>query len=366
MAILKYRKKIGSGYRAFIQVSPVKQVTKCFERKIDAEAWEADQKKLFRNGHSIIVPVTVGEFAETWLTDIQARKSFATYQRYEGVLRIYILPTFGKIKLSELDPFLAEQWQLKMARTLSPKTVNAHVLVLQKLLNDAVRWRKLACNPISSVRPLTEPEQEFRFLTMDEIAQLLTSVRGRNSVAFAVFAIAALTGMRLAEIQGLKWDCISFQIGKITVKRIWDSKARCLKETTKTKTIRVIPISKDLKAILIPMAAGKATTDFLFEVGERQGGFNFHGAARVLKAYCRHAGVQEVRFHDLRHSFASNFVMAGGNIYDLQRMLGHASVTMTERYSHFSPDHLNGATDILNYGLGGTGEVISLRRAKSG
>jgi integrase len=271
MAILKYRKKVSTGYRAVVQLSPSKQVAKCFERKIDAQAWEAEQKKCLREGRTVIIPQTVAEFAAIWLVDIQARRSFATYQRYEGVLRIYILPMFGKVKLSELDPFQAEQWQLKLARTLNLKTVNGYVLVLQKLLNDAVRWRKLAFNPIASVRPLTEPEQEYKFLTADELALLLSDVRSRTPNAFAVFALAALTGMRLAEIQGLKWDCVSFQTGKITVKRIWDSKTGCLKETTKTKTIR----------------------------------------------------------------------------------------------ESFFPDHLNGATEILQYGLGGNGTLISLRRANS-
>lgn len=273
-----------------------------------------------------------------------------------------MLPTFGRTKLHELDAFRAEQWQLDLARALDPKTVNTHVGVFQKLLNDAVHWRKVAFNPLRSVRPLTEPEQDSQFLTADEVGQLLGYVKQADAIAFSVFATAALTGMRLAEIQGLKWDCVSLATGKITVKRIWDSKAGVLKETTKTKTIRVIPISNDLRSVLVPLCQGKGPSDFVFPAGDAGNGFSFHHGARTLRYFCRKAGVREVRFHDLRHSFASNFVMAGGSIYDLQRMLGHSSVTMTERYSHLSPDHLNGATEILKYGLGNKANVVPLRR----
>ena len=360
MAIVKYKKSDGFGFRAFVQVSPTKQITKCFSRKIDAESWVAGQRKLLQEGRAVLAAPTVAEFTAVWLKDVEGRRSFATHQRYEGVIRLYVLPTFGSIRMKDLNPYSAEQWQLEMAQMLHRKTVNTHFGVFQKCLNDAVRWRKLSFNPLASVQPLAEPEQEIRFLTADELAKLLAHVRDLDYGAFAIFAVAAMTGMRLAEVQGLKWDCISFQTGKITVKRIWDSKARKLKETTKTKTIRVIPMAQDLRQLLIPLANEKDAADFLF-FGVDRLRFNFHGAAKVLRGFCRGAGAPEIRFHDLRHSFASNFVMAGGNIYNLQRMLGHSSVTMTERYSHLSPDHLNGATDILKFGVMQETNVIPLQ-----
>jgi integrase len=61
------------------------------------------------------------------------------------------------------------------------------------------------------------------------------------------------------------------------------------------------------------------------------------------------AGVKEIRFHDLRHTFASHFLMGGGNIYDLQRILGHSSVQVTERYTHLMPEHLRGKTEVLGF-----------------
>lgn len=56
-----------------------------------------------------------------------------------------------------------------------------------------------------------------------------------------------------------------------------------------------------------------------------------------------------MRFHDLRHTFASNFLMGGGNIYDLQKILGHSTIQVTERYAHLTPDHLMGKTEVLGF-----------------
>ena len=70
---------------------------------------------------------------------------------------------------------------------------------------------------------------------------------------------------------------------------------------------------------------------------------------KIFKRMTLEAGVKLIRFHDLRHTFASNFLMSGGNIYDLQKILGHSSVQITERYTHFLPDHLKGKTEILGY-----------------
>jgi site-specific recombinase XerD len=64
----------------------------------------------------------------------------------------------------------------------------------------------------------------------------------------------------------------------------------------------------------------------------------------------------------MRHTFASHFMMSGGKVYDLQKLLGHSTIAMTERYSHLSPDHLRGKTDIIEFGKWTEAAVIPLRR----
>jgi len=131
----------------------------------------------------------------------------------------------------------------------------------------------------------------------------------------------------------------------ITVKRTFCLKEMKTKERTKTKRIRRIPINTSLQEILMEP---RRKTQAVASSGAVQqavvSGFDFHHASRIIRKVSEEAGVKPIRFHDLRHSFASNFMMRGGQIYKLQRLLGHTSIQMTERYSHLSPDHLNDAT----------------------
>jgi integrase len=89
------------------------------------------------------------------------------------------------------------------------------------------------------------------------------------------------------------------------------------------------------------------------------------GISRRRDDVQRVAGVKPIRFHDLRHSFASNFILGGGSIYKLQRLLGHTSVQMTERYSHLSPEHLADATELLDFGTHSSRNVRRIETARS-
>jgi integrase len=150
--------------------------------------------------------------------------------------------------------------------------------------------------------------------------------------------------MRLGELRGLKWDCIDLDRRQITVKRTYCEVDRCIKETTKGKNVRRIPINSALAEVLIALRPGGG--EYVLT------NVDFHHLYRTTKRLARCARVRPIRFHDLRHTFASNFMMCGGNIYDLQRILGHSTIKMTERYSHLSPEHLAGKTEILGYGAG--------------
>ena len=112
-----------------------------------------------------------------------------------------------------------------------------------------------------------------------------------------------------------------------------------------------IPINRSLKDILIGLrrSGGLVLPDF-----------NYHHSYRLMRRLAKTSGVKGIRFHDLRHSFASNFMMAGGSIYDLQKILGHATITMTERYSHLSPEHLVGKTEILDFGTSRRASVTQI------
>ena len=161
--------------------------------------------------------------------------------------------------------------------------------------------------------------------------------------------------MRKGEIRGLKWDAVDLSARRLTVRRSFCQVTGSLKETTKSKRVRYVPINSELHAVLVELRGKGLAGDLVLPK------FKYKHCYRIIGRLSRWAGVSVIRFHDLRHTFASHFMMAGGNIYDLQRILGHSTIAMTERYSHMSPEHLTGKTELLNFGLPSTvGKVVSL------
>ncbi len=155
--------------------------------------------------------------------------------------------------------------------------------------------------------------------------------------------------MRLNELVGLQKDAVDLRRGMIRVGRTWCPKEQRLKETTKSKKARMIPINPALRSVLTEQMM-RSPGDWVFSnpLGNRICSQRF--TQQTFRPRCRKIGVREIRFHDLRHTFASNFVMNGGDIRVLQELLGHKSITVTEMYAHLSPDYLQGATDILAFG----------------
>ena len=223
----------------------------------------------------------------------------------------------------------------------------------QCVYTRAGRWSGIVGDLGLTYVPLREDDRDFDFWTMDEGEKFLAYARAHDPEVFNAAAIALYTGLRLGEIQALQWDCVDFAARQITVKRTYCQKEARVKERTKTKKIRRVPINASLAEMLVELK-NQARTAFVWS------DFDYHHASRVLRRVADAAMVKPIRFHDLRHSFASNFVMRGGSNYKLQRLLGHTSIQMTERYSHLSPDHMAEATELLDFGTRRMTNVVAL------
>jgi integrase len=153
--------------------------------------------------------------------------------------------------------------------------------------------------------------------------------------------VALNTGMRKGELAGLKWDRIDFSLGQITVSRTRDIFG--LKERKKTKLKRIIPMNQLMRMTFLKLFQGRKGSDFVF-VDENDFPLEVHHIYRDFAKAQKHAGIaNKIRFHDLRHTFASQFMMNNGNVFDLQKILGHTDIKMTMRYAHYSPEHLQKA-----------------------
>jgi len=153
--------------------------------------------------------------------------------------------------------------------------------------------------------------------------------------------------MRRGELAGLKWDRVSFQRKQIEVTR--SASRYGLQERTKTGRKRIIPMNDIVQSLLWPIWQ-KQKGEFVF-CKEDGSAIDAHHIYRDFHIAQKRAGfTKTIRFHDLRHTFASHFMMKGGNLYDLQKILGHTTIKMTERYAHLSPAHLENAMQIISFG----------------
>jgi len=213
------------------------------------------------------------------------------------------------------------------------------------MFTKGVEWEMTEQNPFDKGKTLfiKENNQRMRFLTEDEIDCLLNRCYPlmRNIVECALN-----TGMRRGEIIGLKWDQI--RNGFIYLKE------------TKTKEPRQIPINDTLDQMFKRIKSEQNPSENVVGLDGRpvkvyksshvfyKDGKPAKHIADPFNAAVKRAGIVDFRFHDLRHTFASQLLMKGGSLKDVQELLGHKTMTMTLRYAHLSQDHKRKAVNLLN------------------
>lgn len=324
-------KKTDSGWLVDIQPGGRggKRFRKNFKTQAEAKAWEAwlktqviqdskwqPEKKDLRR---------LSELIELWYTHHGSGLKAASN-------------TFGRLKLACAamgDP-IADQFNVNMfaayrTRRLSagiaPNSVNREHAYLRSVFNELRRlgiWKKP--NPLGELRQFKIEERELSFLTSEQIPILLNSLKeGRNRHAVMVAKVCLSTGARWSEAENL-------QLHHLQNNQLQFS-------GTKSGKVRVLPIAQKLANELKKHHDPK-------ETGQRFFAYCYSAFRESLDR----SGIklQEGQMtHVLRHTFASHFMMNGGNILVLQRSLGHANLTMTMRYAHLSPDHLK-EVELLN------------------
>jgi len=243
---------------------------------------------------------------------------------------------FGNVPVKGLtqqnvEMFLNERMEEKK---LSPATRNRHLTMLKAMMNKGKEWGLVAENPAAGIKALRENGARLRFLDQAEIQALLKAA----SNGFRPVVIMALhTGMRRGEILNLRWPDVDFNTRIITV------------QVSKSGKKRVIPIDDTLYDTLksLPSRFGKGFV-FPSPVKEKQPQYDFK---RQFGNAVKKTAIENFRFHDLRHTFASHLVMAGVDLITVKELLGHASLTMTLRYAHLAPDHTLRAIKTLDSAL---------------
>ncbi len=364
MSIHKRVMKSGVRYLASILTPNRKQISKTFKRKIDAENWELEQKHVLQAAPISVRQTilensntTLKQFCEHWLEHYAVKhKTQSSVKLDRQIIANQIVPVFGRLRLNELSQEAIEKWlnDLKEKSGLAPKTCNNCLHLFRKILNDACRWKYLERNETQYISGFKLQKREATFWTRDEVLKFMEFVLATQPEIYPVFVVALNTGMRRGEIRALKWDCVDLNRRVILVKRLYCHVEKRIIDRTKGKKDRIVPINQTLFDVLVEQKNKPECSEYVVPV------FDWSHSYRVIARLSKRAGVSLIRFHDLRHTFASNLVMQGKPLYDVQKLLGHSTSAMTERYAHLSPNYLSGATECLDFAPNVGGKVLSL------
>jgi integrase len=231
--------------------------------------------------------------------------------------------------LHEINALTVKKFMNERSKTVEPATVNRAVSCLKSLFNRAIEWEKFeGKNPVSKVKMLKEPNGRTVYLEKEEISLLLSACSDsfRPIVLFAIH-----TGMRKGEILNLKWTDVDFKTETIYLLK------------TKSGKPREIPMNNTVIELLNQLPR-HCDSEYVFC---KQDGSKRKSVQTAFENALKRSGIKKIRFHDLRHTFASHAVMTGIDLNTVRELLGHASLTMTLRYSHLSPSHKKSAVDEL-------------------
>lgn len=317
---------------------------------------------------AFVVPrtITVNAWLEQWQEIFCPNIKRSTAARYESDIRLHILPEIGNMRLSEVKTSTIQRLYNKVHKNgLSDKSVRNLHGTLHNAMAKAVGEKYIAINPCEGVElPRSDtPQREMRPLKDNELPAFLRLIDGNRMEN--LFRVAVFTGMRESELIGLTWDCVDFEHGTLHLYRQL-SKGRRKGESwmftsLKNRQARTFSPPKEVFKVLMKvkrqqeewrLGCGESWHDanlvFTNEVGQH---LSMCSILYHFKQIVKSMNIPEMRFHDLRHTFATLALQNGVDYKTLSAMLGHATVAFTmDRYGHVSVTMMqNGADKMQAY-----------------
>lgn len=369
MATIRERKTADGKIRYHVQVrlKGYPTQTASFARKTDARKWAGDTESAIRQGrhfkHSEAKRHTLGELIDRYIRDVLPGKR-ATTQAPQRQQLWWWKRELGAYALADITPALLAEYRDRLTREpipspaadpekagpprqRTPATVNRYLAVLSHAFTMAVReWGWLEDNPLRKLTKLREARGRVRFLSEGsespdgtviegELTRLLRACReSSNPDLYLAVVLAVSTGARRMEIMGLRWSQVDLHRKAITL------------HETKNNERRVLPLVGHALELMRQRAkASRIDGELVFPGKNPSKPVDFR---TPWETALRCAGVDDFRWHDLRHSCASYLAMNGASLAEIAEVLGHKTLAMVKRYSHLSDHHVAGVVARMN------------------
>lgn len=279
-------------------------------------------------GEEIIFREMMGRFESEYFSNLASFMACKSY--IKGLVAF-----FGDYTLLEITPSLISEFKIRRkAEGVKPATIHRQLGLMKRAFNLAVReWEWCKENPVTKVSLERLNNKRDRWLTLEEEERLLQSspLWLREIIVFALN-----TGMRLGEILSLTWKGVDLFRKTATVFK------------SKNNERRTIPLNQKVFELLKARAKVRLIkTDLVFH-SQNHTPLDKGNIRRAFCATLKKTGIEDFRFHDLRHTFATRLVQAGVDIYKVQVLLGHKSPVMTQRYAHHYPESLRDGVEVLD------------------
>jgi len=293
---------------------------------------------------------------------------YKTGDRQVNRIRSRFGDLLGK-KLTEITPWLVEKYRskrIKGEKAVTARTVNRDVAALRAALRRAVDWEILSAHPLAKVKPIKEDTcARVRYLSADEEDRLRTALDAREerlrsdrdngnawrrergykelpdlrALPFAdrlkpLVLLSLNTGIRRGEAFNLRWPDVDPELANLTLEG----------QGVKITQTRHIPLNTEALEMLRDRKSQSEPAGYVFPADD---GDRLNNVDKSWRAVLKKANITEFRWHDLRHTFASNLVMAGVDLNTVRELLGHSDIKMTLRYAHLAPEHKAAAVELL-------------------
>lgn len=252
----------------------------------------------------------------------------------------------GRYRLGEVTAQLVVEGRDKLLNEVTsqdkrraPATVVRYISSLSTVFEAAIKeWQWIEKNPVKLIRKPRVSNARARFLSPEDARRLLNSCEeSRNPYLHSIVKIALCTGMRRGEILGLRWRDVDFEKKQLVLRE------------TKNGSTRYVPLINDMHQMFRELYEQEEAKDPSYHIFPSLNLERYLDIRTAWEFSLKRAGIEDFRFHDLRHSCASFLAMSGATQRVIAEILGHKDMRMTHRYSHLTQEHL---TDQLEQAVG--------------